>query len=81
MAKKKVKEVKPEIPKEVTKVEVLKEVIPEVIPKTLETVPITEVFKEVIGVELAERLQKGGWQLIDCHQTPQGMLYKFKEGK
>jgi hypothetical protein len=35
---------------------------------------------EVIGVTEAEKLQKSGWQLIDCHQTPDGKVYKFKKG-
>lgn len=37
--------------------------------------------KEIIGLTEAEKLQKSGWQLIDCHQTPDGKVYKFKKGQ
>lgn len=56
--------------------------------ENLKTLPITKEdsviiseFQEVIGINSAEQLQKSGWQLIDCHQTLQGMVYKFKKGK
>ena len=35
---------------------------------------------EVVGIIEAEKLQKSGWQLIDCHQTSEGKVYKFKKG-
>lgn len=36
--------------------------------------------KVVIGVVLADKLQKEGWILLDVHLTPQGKEYKFKKG-
>lgn len=36
--------------------------------------------KTVYGLVQAEALQKDGWQLIDCHLTPEGKVYKFKKG-
>lgn len=33
----------------------------------------------VIGLASAEHLQKSGWQLIDCHHTPEGKTYKFRK--
>ena len=36
-------------------------------------------LKEAIGITEAEKLQKGGWQLIDCHLTPEGKKYKFRK--
>lgn len=38
-----------------------------------------ESVKTVIGLASAEHLQKSGWQLIDCHHTPEGKKYKFKK--
>ena len=84
MAKKK------KVVEEVKKVELVpKEIIQ---PETLETPPVIEAeeekpkkeileFVEVIGIDLAEPLQKRGWQLVDCHQSPKGQVYKFKKGK
>jgi hypothetical protein len=37
--------------------------------------------KTVIGVVEAEKLQVEGWQLIDCHLTPEGKEYKFRKDK
>jgi len=45
--------------------------------KVKETVGETE--KTVLGLSEAERLQKSGWQLIDCHLTPEGKKYKFRK--
>ena len=36
-------------------------------------------LKEVIGITEAEKLQKSGWRLIDCHLTPEGKKYKFRK--
>lgn len=38
-----------------------------------------ENIKTVIGSASAEHLQKSGWQLIDCHLTPEGKEYKFRK--
>lgn len=38
-----------------------------------------ENVKTVIGSASAEHLQKSGWQLIDCHHTPEGKEYKFRK--
>lgn len=35
----------------------------------------------VENITQAEGLQKSGWQLIDCHQTPKGKTYKFRKVK
>ena len=45
--------------------------------KVKETVDETE--KTVLGISEAEQLQKSGWQLIDCHLTPEGKKYKFRK--
>ena len=48
----------------------------------VEEVELDEKSKEtetVIGIALAEELQKSGWQLIDCHLTPNGKEYKFRK--
>jgi hypothetical protein len=42
------------------------------------TEPITEEV-EVIGIAKAEELQKSGWQLIDCHLTPDGKFFKYRK--
>ena len=36
-------------------------------------------LKTVIGITEAEKLQKSGWRLIDCHLTPEGNKYKFRK--
>lgn len=41
--------------------------------------PIEEIT--VIGIAQAEKYQKGGWQLIDCHLTSKGKQYLFRKGK
>jgi hypothetical protein len=40
-----------------------------------------ETLNEIETLDLikAEKLQKSGWQLIDCHQTPDGKIYKFRK--
>lgn len=35
----------------------------------------------VNNIAQAESLQKSGWQLIDCHQTPKGKTFKFRKVK
>ena len=77
--------------KKVVKEEKVIETIDEVVKvtETLETLPVAEAPVksedekseiEVIGLQQAEQLQKSGWQLIDCHMTENGKLYKFKKG-
>ena len=47
--------------------------------------PITIVTEKedetvlVVGINSAEKYQKSGWQLIDCHLTPEGKQYKFRK--
>lgn len=38
-----------------------------------------EETQTVIGIASAEHLQKSGWQLIDCHHTPEGKKYNFRK--
>ncbi|MBK7380412.1 MAG: hypothetical protein IPJ03_15770 [Ignavibacteriales bacterium] len=50
----------------------------------VETKPIIteqEETQTVTGVASAEKLQKGGWQLISCRLTPKGKEYKFRKVK
>jgi hypothetical protein len=56
----------------------------EVETKQPEPIIVKETGEEtqtVIGTTSAESLQKSGWQLIDCHQTPNGKEYKFRKVK
>ena len=46
-------------------------------PKTI--IVKEEETQTVIGIASAEGLQKSGWQLIDCHLTPNGKEYKFRK--
>ncbi len=62
-----------------TKVELNSEFGPdELVIRQPDEVPDTDV-KTVIGLASAEHLQKSGWQLIDCHHTPEGKEYKFRK--
>ena len=40
---------------------------------------VEETEKTVLGTSEAEKLQKSGWQLIDCHLIPNGKEYKFRK--
>jgi len=41
---------------------------------------VEETEKTVLGTSEAEKLQKSGWQLIDCHLTHSGEKeYKFRK--
>lgn len=64
-----VEEVQPEIIPEVEKA-----VLPAVIPQAVDPTEIT-----AFSSSEAEGLQKSGWQLIDCHRTLNGKIYKFKK--
>jgi len=53
--------------------------IPDNLEDKKEVVTSEGELKEAIGITEAERLQKSGWQLIDCHLTPEGKKYKFRK--
>jgi len=53
--------------------------IPDNLEDEKEVVTSEGELKEAIGITEAERLQKSGWQLIDCHLTPEGKKYKFRK--
>ena len=55
--------------------------IPDNLEDEKEVVTSEGELKEAIGITEAERLQKRGWQLVDCHQSLKGQVYKFKKGK
>lgn len=58
-------------------------VIEVITEKVIEPIIETELIKEetatVVGIASAEKYQKSGWQLIDCHLTPEGKEYKFRK--
>lgn len=49
------------------------------VPETMIVKQPEEITEIVIGIASAEHLQKSGWQLIDCHHTPEGKKYKFRK--
>jgi len=53
--------------------------IPDNLEDEKEVVTSEGELKEAIGITEAERLQKSGWQLIDCHHTSEGKKYKFRK--
>lgn len=67
-------------------------IIPVEEPQSMEVIPeVKEIIAPVLIPKVeeteitafsssdAEQLQKDGWQLIDCHRTIKGKIYKFKK--